>query len=197
MRLTALLTIITMSACAPTGFVQDNMTTLKDDLRAENTVTIEEAFETLEQANLETPVAEYWRKKSIAQVVFPRIAKAGIIVGGNYGEGYLVRNNRVVGLVDVAGANFGFQAGIQNYSQVTYIFSEFAYSSLVNNGNLSLTGTLSYGNQGQIENTTVSTENLGESLRTLVFNETGTVFGASLEGLYYTYRDIDMDLDLD
>ena len=195
MRLTALLTIITMSACAPTGSVQNNMTTLKDDLRAENTVTIEEALETLEQANLETPVAEYWRKKSIAQVVFPRIAKAGIIVGGNYGEGYLVRNNRVVGLVDVAGANFGFQAGIQNYSQVTYIFSEFAYSSLVNNGKLSLTGTLSYGNQGQIENTTIATENLGEGLRTLVFNETGTVFGASLEGLYYTYRDIDMDLN--
>ena len=195
MRLTALLTIITMSACAPTGSFQNNMTTLKDDLRAENTVTIEEALETLEQANLETPVAEYWRKKSIAQVVFPRIAKAGIIVGGNYGEGYLVRNNRVVGLVDVAGANFGFQAGIQNYSQVTYIFSEFAYSSLVNNGKLSLTGTLSYGNQGQIENTTIATENLGEGLRTLVFNETGTVFGASLEGLYYTYRDIDMDLN--
>lgn len=190
MRLTALLTIITMSACAPTGSVQNNMTTLKDGLRAENTVTIEEAFETLEQANLETPVAEYWRKKSIAQVVFPRIAKAGIIVGGNYGEGYLVRNNRVVGLVDVAGANFGFQAGIQNYSQVTYIFSEFAYSSLVNNGKMSLTGTLSYGNQGQIENTTIATENLGEGLRTLVFNETGTVFGASIEGLSYTYRDM-------
>ena len=190
MRLTALLTIITMSACAPIGSVQNNMTTLKDDLRAENTVTIEEAFETLEQANLETPVAEYWRKKSIAQVVFPRIAKAGIIVGGNYGEGYLVRNNRVVGLVDVAGANFGFQAGIQNYSQVTYIFSEFAYSSLVNNGKLSLTGTLSYGNQGQIENTTIATENLGEGLRTLVFNETGTVFGESIEGLSYTYRDM-------
>ena len=190
MRLTALLTIITMSACAPTGSIQNNMTTLKDDLRAENTVTIEEAFETLEQANLETPVAEYWRKKSIAQVVFPRIAKAGIIVGGNYGEGYLVRNNRVVGLVDVAGANFGFQAGIQNYSQVTYIFSEFAYSNLVNNDKLSLTGTLSYGNQGQIENTTITTENLGEGLRTLIFNETGTVFGASVEGLYYTYRDM-------
>ena len=195
MRLIALLTIITMSACAPTGSVQNNITALKDDLRAENTVTIKEAFETLGQANLETPVAEYWRKKSIAQVVFPRIAKAGIIVGGNYGEGYLVRNNRVVGLVDVAGANLGFQAGIQNYSQVTYIFSEFAYSSLVNNGKLSLTGTLSYGNQGQIENTTIATENLGEGLRTLVFNETGTVFGASLEGLYYTYRDIDMDLN--
>jgi hypothetical protein len=49
---------------------------------------------------------------------------------------------------------------------------------------------LSYGQQGQIENTAIATENLGESLRTLVFNETGTIFGASLEGLYYTYRDM-------
>ena len=167
------------------------MTTLKEDLRAKNTVTVDEAFAVLEKASIDTPVAEYWRERSIAQVVFPRIAKAGIIIGGNYGEGYLIRNNRIVGLVDVAGANVGFQAGIQNYSQVTYIFSEGAYSNLIYRGNLSLSGTLSYGRQGQIENTAIATDNLGESVRTLVFNETGTVFGASVEGLYYTYRDMD------
>ena len=193
MRLVALLSILAMCACAPTNSVQNNMTALKEDIRATNTVTVDEAFATLEKASLETPAAEYWRERSIAQVVFPRIAKAGIIIGGNYGEGYLIRNNRIVGLVDVAGANFGFQAGIQNYSQVTYIFSEGAYSSLIYNGNLSLSGTLSYGRQGRIENTAIATENIGESLRTLVFNETGTVFGASVEGLYYTYRDMDLN----
>ena len=192
MRLVALLSILAMCACAPTNSVQNNMTALKEDIRATNTVSIDEAFAALEKASLETPAAEYWRERSIAQVVFPRIAKAGIIIGGNYGEGYLIRNNRIVGLVDVAGANVGFQAGIQNYSR-TYIFSEGAYSSLVNNGNLSLSGTLSYGRQGRIENTAIATENIGESLRTLVFNETGTVFGASVEGLYYTYRDMDLN----
>ena len=193
MRLVALLSILAMCACAPTNSVQNNMSALKEDIRATNTVTVDEAFATLEKASLETPAAEYWRERSIAQVVFPRIAKAGIIIGGNYGEGYLIRNNRIVGLVDVAGANVGFQAGIQNYSQVTYIFSESAYSSLIYNGNLSLSGTLSYGRQGRIENTAIATENIGESLRTLVFNETGTVFGASVEGLYYTYRDMDLN----
>ena len=193
MRLVALFSLLAMSACAPTSSVQNNMTTLKEDIRATNTVTVDEAFAALEKASSDTPVAEYWRERSIAQVVFPRIAKAGIIIGGNYGEGYLIRNNRIVGLVDVAGANVGFQAGIQNYSQVTYIFSEGAYSNLVNNGNLSLSGTLSYSRQGRIENTAITTENLGESLRTLVFNETGTVFGASVEGLYYTYRDMDLN----
>ena len=190
MRLVALLSLLAMSACAPTSSVQNNMTALKEDIRATNTVTVDEAFATLETASLDTPTAEYWREQSIAQVVFPRIAKAGIIIGGNYGEGYLIRNNKIAGLVDVAGANVGFQAGIQNYSQVTYIFGEGAYSKLVNDGNLSLSGTLSYGRQGRIENTAITTENLGDGLRTLVFNETGTVFGASVEGLYYTYRDI-------
>ena len=179
-----------MNACAPTSSVQNNMTDLKDDIRAKNTVTVEEALATLDKANLDTSVAEYWRKQSIAQVVFPHIAKAGIIIGGNYGEGYLIRNNRIVGLVNVAGANIGFQAGIQNYSQVTYIFSDGAYSNLINNGSLSLSGTLSYGRNGQIDYTAIATENLGESLRTLIFNETGTVFGATVEGLYYTYRAI-------
>ena len=190
MRLVALLTLLAMSACAATSSVQNNLTTLKEDIRDTNTVTVEEAFATLDKASLDKPLAKYWREQSIAQVVFPRIAKAGLIIGGNYGEGYLIRNNRIVGLVDVAGANIGFQVGLQNYSQVTYIFRESAYSTLINNGNLSLSGTLSYGQQGQIENTAIATENLGESLRTLVFNETGTVFGASIEGLYYTYRNV-------
>jgi len=193
MRLVAILSILAMSACAPTSSIQNNITALKEDIRETNTVTVDEAFAALERASLDAPAAEYWRERSIAQVVFPRIAKAGIIIGGNYGEGYLIRNNRIVGLVDVVGANVGFQAGIQNYSQVTYIFSEGAYSNLVNNGNLSLSGTLTYGRQGRIENTAITTENLGESLRTLVFNETGTVFGASVEGLYYTYRDMDFN----
>ena len=193
MRLVALLSILAMSACGPTSSVQNNMTSIKEDIRATNTVTVDEAFAAMEKASSDTPAAEYWRERSIAQVVFPRITKAGIIIGGNYGEGYLIRNNRIVGLVDVAGANVGFQAGIQNYSQVTYIFSEGAYSNLVNNGNLSLSGTFSYGRQGRIENTAITTENLGESLRTLVFNETGTVFGASVEGLYYKYRDTNLN----
>ena len=193
MRFTAVLALVILGACAPSTSVQNNYARLKDDIRETNTVTGAEALAALEQAALDTPIAQDWRERSIAQVVFPRIAKAGIIIGGNYGEGYLIRNNRIVGLVDVAGANVGFQAGIQNYSQVTYIFSEGAYSNLVNNGNLSLSGTLSYGRQGRIENTSITTENLDESLRTLVFNETGTVFGASVEGLYYTYRDMDLN----
>ena len=192
MRLVALLSLLNMSACAPSGSVQNNVTNLKDDIRATNKVTVEEAFTALAKASVDAPVAEYWREQSIAQVVFPRIARAGIIIGGNYGEGYLIRNNKIVGLVDVAGANIGFQAGIQNYSQVTYIFSEGAYGNLINNGNLSLSGTLSYSRQGQIEYAAIATENLSENLRTLIFNETGTVFGASVEGLYYTYRAADL-----
>ena len=191
MRFVFLLTIISISACSPTSLVQNNLATIRDDIRETNTVTWEEAFKALDKASRTEPAADYWREKSIAQVVFPLITKAGIIIGGNYGEGYLIRNNRIVGFVDLAGANLGFQAGIQNYSQITYIFSESAYSKLINKGNLSLSGTLSYGRQGQIENTVIATENLGESMRTLVFNETGTVFGASIEGLYYTYRYMD------
>ena len=193
MRLIVVLTVIALGACAPTQSAQNNLKKIKEDIRATNTVTGNEAFLTLDAASLDSVVVSQWREQSIAQVVFPRIAKAGVIFGGNYGEGYLIRNNRIVGLVDVKGANIGLQAGIQNYSQVTYIFSEGAYSQLVNNGTLSLSGTLSYGNQGQIENTSLATENLGGSLRTLVFNETGTVFGVSLQGLYYSFREITLN----
>ena len=47
MRLVALFSILAMSACAPTSSVQNSMTALKEDIRATNTVTGDEAFAAL------------------------------------------------------------------------------------------------------------------------------------------------------
>ena len=63
MRLVALVSILAISACAPASSVQNNMTALKEDIRATNTVTVDEAFTALEKASLDTPAAEYWRKR--------------------------------------------------------------------------------------------------------------------------------------
>jgi len=41
---------------------------------------------------------------------------------------------------------------------------------------------------GQIHNSRLSSDSFKGDLFTVVFNETGTVYGASLEGLYYSLR---------
>ena len=55
MRLVAILSILAAGACAPTSSVQNNMTALKEDIRATNTVTVDEAFAALDKASLRHP----------------------------------------------------------------------------------------------------------------------------------------------
>ena len=104
------------------------------------------------------------------------------------GKGFLIRNGEVIKLVDVKGGNFGLQAGVQSYSQVTYILTEARYQEVIENNRLSLNGSVSYGLRGQIHNSRLSSDSFKGDLFTVVFNETGTVYGASLEGLYYSLR---------
>jgi lipid-binding SYLF domain-containing protein len=46
-------------------------------------------------------------------LVFPRVIKAGIGIGGEYGEGALLSGGRTVGYYNIASASIGFQLGAQ------------------------------------------------------------------------------------
>jgi lipid-binding SYLF domain-containing protein len=114
--------------------------------------------------------------------------KAGFLLGGNYGEGYLIRDGEVMALVDISGGNLGLQAGGQTYAQVTYILSEQKYTELLNKNRVSISGNLAYGRNGHIETSILTSDVFARDLYTVVLDETGTIFGASFEGLYYTVR---------
>lgn len=175
-------------SCGTVSTFQTSVEMQKEQIKKSNTVTNLDAANTLAKANRLNLHTHSIYRKSVAQVVFPKIIKAGILIGANYGEGFLLRDDEVVGLIDLAGGNFGLQAGAQSYSQVTYILSEARYQKLLDNNRLSLNGTYSYGVAGNIKNAVITTDAFKGDLHTVVFNETGTIYGASLEGLYYSLR---------
>lgn len=51
-------------------------------------------------------------------LVFPGVVKAGIGIGGEYGEGSLLVGGRTVDYYSVAGASIGLQLGVQSRAQV-------------------------------------------------------------------------------
>ena len=51
-----------------------------------------------------------------------------------------------------------------------------------------ISGTLAYGRHGQIDTSVLSSDAFTGDLYTVVLDETGTIFGASVDGLYYTVR---------
>ena len=59
-------------------------------------------------------------------LIMPSITKAGLLVGGTYGEGALRVGGETVGYYSVAAASFGLQAGIQTSKQALFFMTTAA-----------------------------------------------------------------------
>ena len=183
-----LILLLFTASCGSLDKLKSSLNDKKEEIRSQNIVTKENALQSLAAANRKNSFVYSISRQSVAQVVFPKIVKASFLIGANYGEGFLIRDGKVVALIDLTGGNLGFQAGGQTYSQVTYILSEKRYLDLISNSRISLNGSISMAINGRINNSTLTSDAIKGDLYTVHFNETGTVFGASLEGLYYTVR---------
>ncbi|MBY0337003.1 MAG: lipid-binding SYLF domain-containing protein [Acetobacteraceae bacterium] len=70
-------------------------------------------------------------RQARAVLVFPRIVQGGFIVGGQYGEGALLRGNAVQGYYNIAGASFGLLAGAQVAGLAMFFMTEDALRALM------------------------------------------------------------------
>jgi lipid-binding SYLF domain-containing protein len=78
----------------------------------------------------ENPSADALNDKAIAVLVFPKVTKAGLIVGGQYGEGVLWRDGKAAGFYNTAGASVGFQAGAQEFGYALFFMKDSALKAL-------------------------------------------------------------------
>jgi lipid-binding SYLF domain-containing protein len=77
-----------------------------------------DANETLHSFVRQVPGARELASKSAGILVFPSVVKAGIGIGGEYGEGILLNQQRVEGYYNLISASFGFQLGVQARSVI-------------------------------------------------------------------------------
>src|SRR5215472_6256059 len=66
----------------------------------------------LQQLVAQNPAAAKCKSKALAVLVFPKVVKAGFIVGGQGGEGILFQGGRVTGRYRTVAASYGLQAGV-------------------------------------------------------------------------------------
>ena len=67
------------------------------------------------------PGIDRFFQKSVAYVVFPRIGKAGFIIGGGDGIGEVHEGGKLVGTVILSFLTVGLQAGAQDYSEIIFL----------------------------------------------------------------------------
>ncbi len=64
--------------------------------------------------------------KAAGMLVFPNVIKAGIGIGGEFGEGALIVKGKTVAYYNIAAASVGFQLGAQARSQIVLFMTEKA-----------------------------------------------------------------------
>jgi lipid-binding SYLF domain-containing protein len=76
------------------------------------------------------PLAKMIGEKAKAVLVFPTIVKAGFIVGGQYGEGSLLKRGKLVGHYNSLAASYGLQAGAQSFGYALFLMNDKALEYL-------------------------------------------------------------------
>jgi lipid-binding SYLF domain-containing protein len=69
-------------------------------------------------------------RQAKATLVFPRIVSGGFIVGGQYGEGALLRGGRTDGYYAIGGLSLGLLAGAQAAGLAMFFMQESALAAL-------------------------------------------------------------------
>ena len=63
-------------------------------------------------------------------LVFPSIVKGGLVVGGQYDEGALIKGGKTAGYYNTVQVSYGLQAGMQVFGYALFFMSESAMDYL-------------------------------------------------------------------
>ena len=160
----------------------------KDELTQNAQVYEEDAFNTLETARSFNAQNRDVHQRSVAQLVFPKAVRGSFLFGGNYAEGYLVENSQIIDQIRMVGANIGPNIGGQSYSQITYIMDPGTLFEIQTGQKFSLQGTASYAKTGKSVTDIFGQISDGQSLITIIFNQSGYLAGISFEGTYISLK---------
>jgi lipid-binding SYLF domain-containing protein len=80
----------------------------------------------IKQLEAQDPNYRALLQKALGVLIFPKIIKGGLIIGGEYGEGALRENGKTVRYYSIAAASLGLQAGGQSFSYALLFMKQAA-----------------------------------------------------------------------
>jgi|TARA_R110000822_G_scaffold187752_11_gene326670 lipid-binding SYLF domain-containing protein len=136
----------------------------------------------LKQFHKETTAGTKLAAQAKGMLIFPKVYKAGIGIGGEYGEGVLKVGGSTVGYYSTAAASIGFQLGAQTKSQIILFMTNAALKQFQNSDGweAGVDGSVAIatiGAGGEIDTHTIQQPIIG-----FIFSNKGLMFNLSLEG---------------
>ncbi len=125
-------------------------------------------------------------KNAPATLIIPKITKAGLVLGGAYGEGVLRINEAPVDYYSLASASYGLQIGAQQYSNIIFFMTEEALQKFrVKDGwELGADAEVVFRNKGY--SIGVSSKTISKPVYAIVFDQRGLLAGTSLVGAKFS-----------
>ena len=128
------------------------------------------------------PAAAALSKDARAIVVFPKILKAGLMIGGETGEGVMRIKGKTVGYYNSSGVSYGLQAGAQSYGYALFLMTDKAVQTLGTAEGLEVGvgPSVVVMDDGMAKKTTTTTAK--SDIYGFVFGQKGIMAGLGLQG---------------
>ena len=128
------------------------------------------------------PLAKSLQPKATAILVFPSVKKAGLGIGGQYGEGALLKGGKAAAFYKTTGASFGLQAGGQQYGYAMFLMNAGAVAQLDVAKGFEVGVGPSYVliDEGKGKSTTTTT--IDKDIYAFIFSQGGLMAGLGIQG---------------
>ena len=136
----------------------------------------------LQSLYAKVPAAKTIGAKAQAVLVFPKITKAGLGIGGQFGEGALIKGGKTVGYYNTAGVSTGLQAGAQQYGYAMFFMNDAALKQLdkTEGFEVGVGPSIVVLDEGKAKTTT--TTSMKDDIYAFIFSQKGLMAGLGLQG---------------
>jgi lipid-binding SYLF domain-containing protein len=141
-----------------------------------------DANKALQDLYAKVPAAKAIGAKAQAILVFPSITKAGLGIGGQYGDGALIKGGKVVGYYNTSGISSGLQAGAQQFGYAMFFMNEAALKALDSTAGfeVGVGPSVVVMDEGKAKSTT--TTSMKDDIYAFIFSQKGLMAGLGLQG---------------
>ena len=128
------------------------------------------------------PAAIELTKVAKGILIFPNVIKAGLVVGGQFGEGALLVEGKTVGYYNTIAASYGLQAGAQSFGYAMFLMTNEAmdYLNKSEGWEVGVGPTVVVMDEGLAKSLTSSTAK--EDIYAFIFGQKGLMAGIGLQG---------------
>ena len=141
--------------------------------------------ETVAQFEQEAKGAKDFLEKVSGYLVIPNLYRAGFVIGGGYGEGALIVNNKIVNYYSMISASIGLQAGVSDRSLIIAFITPKALKEFreKNRWKVGVDGSVAFVNWGG--GIDLSTMDFKKAIVAFVFNSKGIMASLALDGAVF------------